>query len=1589
MEDRRQLEYYRDKVDEIRVGLRKFRAVGSTLPDSIAQLDLVGVLETLGHIRRRLDELATESQRALLLHHLRDLQTRVPCDSPLAILLGDGAAALEGPSGDDELEALLLLAEDAAATTSPADQALLWMELIHRVIRGLTDEPSTAPKALETQPSPRTSHSGSHATRATTLTANRDHPTADQTLHDTSRAIESEAPRSAHSAKPSHGAVPNVQRRGAGSTTQLVAPELPNLISIQRESYERFLQTGVNAADRDNAGLQAVFKSVFPIEDLSNRASLQFVSYDLEIPKCDVEECRERGMTYSAPLKVTVRLVVWDVDTETETRTVSNIKEQEVYFCEIPLMTQHGTFIVNGTERVVVSQLHRSPGIFFDAGISKTGSSSKTIFSARIIPNRGSWIDFEFDPKDILYVRIDRRPKLPATVLLRALGYSTEELLNHFYQKEKFILGADGSVTKETTEDLLRIQQASIDVVDAEGNMVCRAGKRFLEPAIRKMLRSGMLQEQVRVVEGKEQKVNVGVIPVAPESLLTQVFANSIEDVRTGAILVECNEEVTADAVALLRERDILEIETLFLADGLVGSGLRNTLLVDKTNTTEESIVEIYRRLRPSHPVSIDAAQKRFDRLFFDRSRYDLGSAGRMKVNQKLGRGISADQSTLTRDDILRAVQYLAGLKYNKGEVDNIDHLGNRRVRAVGELLENQYRVGLVRMEKAIKERMSLSEIEPLMPHDLINAKPVSAVIKDFFGSSRLSQFMDQVNPLSGVTHKRRLTALGPGGVTRRRAGFDIRDVHWTHYGRICPVETAEGLNFGLLTSLSTYARINEYGFIETPYRVSSEGSVTDQIGYRSALEEAEHVIAQAAAEVDENGRLVGDLVTARRCGEFALVPRHEVSLMDVSPSQMLSVSAALIPFIGHDAANRALMGSNMQRQAVPLLRAEAPLVCTGMERTVARDSGVSAVVRRAGVVDRVDATCVVVKTDSQGDSDEIDVDIYNLVKFTRSNQNTCMNQTPVVQPGDRVEEGDILADGAATSLGELALGQNAVVAFMPWQGYNFEDSILVSERLVKEDYFTSIHIEEFEVAARDTKLGKEEITRDIPNVGEEALRNLDEAGIVRIGAYVESGDILVGKITPKGETQVSPKEKLLRAIFGEKASDVKDTSLRAPPGVQGVVMGAQVFSREGVEKDSRALEIEVEAVTRITRDREEKVRTIRESASRQLVRLLDGSVSGARILDDDTGEELIGRGEAFTADNIGRLPFSQYEKITVQDGEDVEEEVWNLVDRVREKEDEIRERFEGKFERFQKGDELSPGVIKLVKVYVAIKRKLQVGDKMAGRHGNKGVISKILPVEDMPYLEDGTPVDVVLNPLGVPSRMNVGQILETHLGWAARGMGRQIGRLLEEQYNAEHLREYLKSVWRNDSTQAAIVDRASEDELWAIGRRQIRGVSSKAPPFAGPDEFEIKASLELAGEDADGQSVLFDGRSGERLANRVTVGVLYLMKLNHLADEKIHARSIGPYSSITHQPLGGKSRFGGQRLGEMEVWALEAYGAAYTLQEFLTVKSDDVAGRTRMYQSIVRGENLLEAGLPESFNGLVAELRALALDIELIEDTE
>jgi len=1384
----------------------------------------------------------------------------------------------------------------------------------------------------------------------------------------------------------------NFRYRSSYAKTPTVL-EVENLIEIQRRSYDQFLQPDVPPEDRQDIGLQAVFKSVFPIQDFSGHASLQFVSYELEVPKYDVDECRERGMTYSAPIKVVVRLVVWDVDSETDTRTVSNIKEQPVYFGEIPLMTENGTFIINGTERVVVSQLHRSPGIFFDSQRSKTGGH-KEIFSARIIPNRGSWIDFEFDTKDILYVRIDRRRKLPATVLLRALGYDTESLLNYFYESERIFRTDDGWM-KETTADLLFQQKATVDVVAPDGEVICRQGKKFLKNILRKMRKADMLGKRVEVIDGHEREIETGIIPVREEDLVGKVCAHDVVDMETGRILIETNQDVGEEGIAKVLAHGIDEFWVLFIDNLLVGSFLRDTLLVDKIESPEEAIVEIYRRLRSGDPPTYDTARQHFDNLFFNSERYDLSRVGRHKLNHKLNLDVPIDQTTLTREDILQVVKYLIDLKNNKGQVDDIDHLGNRRVRAVGELLENQYRVGLDRMGKAIKERMSLQEIEALMPNDLINSKPVSAVVKEFFGSSQLSQFMDQTNPLSEITHKRRLSALGPGGLTRERAGFDVRDVHPTHYGRICPIETPEGPNIGLIASLSTFARVNEFGFIETPYRTVKKGRVSEEIRYYDALEEEtapggyEHVIAQATSPTDKKGKFAGELVAARRGGDFAMVEAKEVTLMDVSPNQLVSVAASLVPFLENDDANRALMGSNMQRQAVPVIRTEAPLVGTGIERIVARDSGVTVTAKRAGVVESVDASRIVIKTE-QGVEDEIgaDVDIYNLTKFVRSNQNTCINQRPVVRPGDVVQAGDVIADGPATDAGELALGQNVIVAFMPWGGYNFEDSILISERMVKEDLYTTIHIEEFEVAARDTKLGKEEITRDIPNVGEEALRNLDEAGIVRIGAEVKQGDILVGKITPKGETQLSPEEKLLRAIFGEKAGDVRDTSLRVPPGVEGVVIGAQVFSREGVEKDLRAVAIEKEQVRRIERDRDEKLRTIRESALRQLARVLKGQRAATPVEHPETLEPIIDAGQEYTVEALRSIPVDYYDRISV-DAHEVEEQVWGITDQIRAKIDEVHERYRAKIERLKKGDELPPGVIKMVKIYIAIKRKLSVGDKMAGRHGNKGVISKILPIEDMPYLEDGTPVDLVLNPLGVPSRMNVGQILETHLGWAAHGMGRRIGEMIDQVYPVKELREFLAQAYSRDEEIVAFLKEASDDEVLQFANKYREGVTVATPVFSGASEDEIKETLEIAGFDTDGQTLLFDGRSGEAFHHRVTVGVMYMLKLHHLVDDKIHARSIGPYSLVTQQPLGGKAQFGGQRLGEMEVWALEAYGAAYGLQEFLTVKSDDVAGRTRMYESIVKGENVLEAGLPESFNVLVKEMQALALDIELIEDKE
>jgi len=1377
-------------------------------------------------------------------------------------------------------------------------------------------------------------------------------------------------------------------------TFQQVAPavDISNLIEIQRNSYEVFLQPSTDPRERNSNGLQGVFQGVFPIEDFSGKASLEFESYELEPPKYDVDECRERGMTFSAPIKVTVQLVVWEIDEETGDKSLANFIAQPVYFGEIPLMTENGTFIINGTERVVVSQLHRSPGIFFDSQKGKSGA--KEVLTARIIPNRGSWIDFEFDTKDILYVRIDRRRKLPATVLLRALEYDTESLLNYFYETETIVRTDDGWF-KKTTPDLLFQQKAAQDIIGPDGKVLCKQGKKFLKNVLRKMDQAGMFSDETRIIDGEERTVRIAMIPVREEDVVGSVCAFDIVDMNTGRIEVETNEEITEEGLAAIIATGVREFNVLFIDELAVGSAMRDTLLLDKITSTEEAIVEIYRRLRSSDPPTYDAAVTHFDNLFYNPERYDLSRVGRHKLNHKLRLDVPLDQTTLTRDDILSVVRYLIDLRNGKGFIDDIDHLGNRRVRAVGELLENQYRMGLERMGKAIKERMSLTEIETQMPNDLINSKPVSAVVKEFFGSSQLSQFMDQTNPLSEITHKRRLSALGPGGLTRERAGFDVRDVHTTHYGRICPIETPEGPNIGLIASLSTYARVNEFGFIETPYRRVSGGKVLDEVAFFDALDEEQkadgeaHIIAQANVEVAGNGDLVGSTVSARVAGEYSMVPPNDVSLMDVAANQLVSVAASLIPFLENDDANRALMGSNMQRQAVPVLRSEAPLVGTGIERIIARDSGVTVTARRSGIVESVDASRIVIKTDEVR-SEEIgaDVDIYNLTKFLRSNQNTNINQRPVVRPGDRIDAGDVIADGPATDMGELALGQNVIVAFMPWGGYNFEDSILISERLVQEDYFTTIHIEEFELSARDTKLGKEEITRDIPNVGEDALKHIDESGVVAVGAKVRPGDILVGKITPKGETQLSPEEKLLRAIFGEKAGDVRDTSMRVPPGVEGTVIGAHVFSREGVVKDSRALDIEADAVRRIERDRDEQLRTIRESAKRSLARLLNGHKATLPVHHPDSGNEIIAADDAYTLDNLSKLSIDLYDRIGVED-RDIEDAVWGLTDRVRAKLDEIQQRFRAKVKRLREGDELPPGVIKMVKVYVAIKRKLSVGDKMAGRHGNKGVISRTLPVEDMPYMADGTPVDIVLNPLGVPSRMNVGQILETHLGWAARGMGVRIGEMLDEAYEPEKLREYLRGCFKDQQDVMAFLESATGDDLRDFAQKYRRGVTIATPVFSGATEADIKEALATAQVDTDGQTQLFDGLTGDAFDHKVTVGIMYMLKLHHLVDDKIHARSIGPYSLVTQQPLGGKAQFGGQRLGEMEVWAMEAYGAAYGLQEFLTVKSDDVAGRTRMYESIVKGENTLEAGLPESFNVLVREMKALALDVELIEDKE
>ncbi|MBW1953178.1 MAG: DNA-directed RNA polymerase subunit beta [Deltaproteobacteria bacterium] len=1367
-------------------------------------------------------------------------------------------------------------------------------------------------------------------------------------------------------------------RRNFGKIERFI--EISNLIEMQKESYQRFLQNHVPPEAREDYGLQGVFKSVFPIWDFSGTASLEFVSYSFADPKYDVEECLQRGMTYEAPMKLTVRLVVYEVDQETGARSIRDIKEQEIYFGTIPLMTDHGTFIINGTERVVVSQLHRSPGLYIDHDRGKTHSSGKLLYSARLIPMRGSWIDLEFDHKDILYVRIDRRRKFPVTVLLKALGYSTEELLNIFFQTEKIYLEGE-TCRRKFIPDFLLNKKAVSDIVDPRtGEVMVKKLKKVTPASIRKMQEAG-----VEYLSGTSAE------------LINRVVAHDILDPQSGEVLVPCNDYITEEKLDLLRQRGVQELDLLYI-DGLnVSPCLRDTLAVDKTSNMREAILEIYKRLRPGNPPTLEVALNFFQNLFFKPEYYDLSPVGRLKLNLRLKRDLPLTHTTLTREDILYAVKELITQKDQEGPVDDIDHLGNRRVRAVGELLENQYRIGLVRMERAIRERMSLQDIDTLMPHDMINAKPVSAVVKEFFGTSQLSQFMDQTNPLSEITHKRRLSALGPGGLTRERAGFEVRDVHPTHYGRICPIETPEGPNIGLIVSLSTYARVNEFGFIETPYRVVEkkevngrvEPHVTKEVLYLSALDEGEHVIAQANAPLDSEGRFVSDLVSARKAGEFVMVHPKEVDFMDVSPNQLVSVASSLIPFLENDDANRALMGSNMQRQAVPLLTCNSPVIGTGMEGVVARDSGVTIIARRSGIVEDVDASRIVVRADNGGPEESNSlVDIYKLIKFQRTNQNTCFNQRPIVRRGERVEKGQIIADGPATAAGELALGKNVMVAFMPWGGYNFEDSILVSERIAKEDVYTSIHIEEFEILARDTKLGKEEITRDIPNVGEDALRNLDESGIIRIGAEVKTGDILVGKITPRGETQLSPEEKLLRAIFGEKAGDVRDTSLRVPPGIEGVIIDARVFSRKGIEKDSRSRSIEDEAVAKLQKDQGDELAILTHSFTHKLSDLLTGQKVESALEDERQGTVILEAGGEVTSELVAQLPMEYWRHISfAKPG--IEEQVDKLLDNYQEQLHLVNMIFEDKIERLRKVDELPPGVIKMVKVFVALKRKLAVGDKMAGRHGNKGVVSRILPVEDMPYFEDGTPVDIVLNPLGVPSRMNVGQVLETHLGWASQALGHQIGRMIDQFYQLDAIKNRLKRIYQNPAMDAWL-ENATHDDLRELWERYYKeGIYMATPVFDGATEEEIQTCLKEAGVPEVGKAKLFDGRTGEPFDREVTVGIMYMMKLHHLVDDKIHARSIGPYSLVTQQPLGGKAQFGGQRLGEMEVWAMEAYGAAYSLQEFLTVKSDDVAGRTRMYEKIAKGQYDLEAGLPESFNVLVRELQSLALNIELLEDQE
>ncbi|MAP12561.1 MAG: DNA-directed RNA polymerase subunit beta [Gammaproteobacteria bacterium] len=1332
--------------------------------------------------------------------------------------------------------------------------------------------------------------------------------------------------------------------------------DVPYLLAIQLSSYRSFLQADVAQHDRALRGLHAAFQSVFPIESYSGDASLEYGGYRLGRQIFDVKECQLRGLTYAASLRVTLRLVIYDK--EASGKVVKEQKEQEVYMGEIPLMTENGTFVINGTERVIVSQLHRSPGVFFEHDKGKTHSSGKLLFSARVIPYRGSWLDFEFDPKELVFVRIDRRRKLPATVLLRALGMEVDEILDIFFERSTFTVNAKALRLKLVPERL-RGETAMFDIADKDGKVIVEAGRRITARHVAMIKRA-----------------NLKTLAVDDDYAVGRVLAMDLVDTESGEVVANANDELTAETIAAIREAGIKSFDVIYTNDVDRGPFVSDTLRVDTTRTALEAQVEIYRMMRPGEPPTKDAAQTLFHNLFFSAERYDLSAVGRMKFNRRVGRDEVTGEGVLSKDDIVSVLSTLTDIKNGNGNVDDIDHLGNRRIRSVGEMAENQFRIGLVRVERAVKERLSLAESEGLMPQELINAKPVSAVVKEFFGSSQLSQFMDQNNPLSEVTHKRRVSALGPGGLTRERAGFEVRDVHPTHYGRVCPIETPEGPNIGLINSLAVYARTNEYGFLETPYRKVVKGKVTEDIEYLSAIEEGQYVIAQANADLNKKGELTEEFVTARNQNEFMLASPDSVNYMDVSPKQIVSVAAALIPFLEHDDANRALMGSNMQRQAVPTLRAEKPLVGTGIERTVAVDSGVTVVARRGGVVDSVDAGRIVVRVnDDETEAGEAGVDIYTLTKYTRSNQNTCINQRPLVRPGDLISRGDVLADGPSTDLGELALGQNMLVAFMPWNGYNFEDSILISERVVQEDRYTTIHIEELVCVARDTKLGPEEVTADIPNVSDSALSKLDESGIVYVGAEVKPGDILVGKVTPKGETQLTPEEKLLRAIFGEKASDVKDTSLRVSSGMNGTVIDVQVFTRDGVEKDQRARHIEEMELAKVKKDLQDQFRIVENDTYERLERLIAGKTA-------EGGPKGLKAGGRVTENYLSQLDRDQWFEIRLRN-DAANSQLEAAAEQLKQLRATLDELYDEKRVKLTSGDDLAPGVLKMVKVYLAVKRRMQPGDKMAGRHGNKGVVSMIVPVEDMPYMDDGTPVDIVLNPLGVPSRMNVGQVLETHLGWAAKGLGHKIGRMLNNHAKTQELRKELEAIYAIGGKSEDLKS-LSDDQLVELAENLRGGVPMATPVFDGAHESEIKAMLEMAGLPSSGQTALYDGRTGDKFDRDVTVGYMYMLKLNHLVDDKMHARSTGPYSLVTQQPLGGKAQFGGQRFGEMEVWALEAYGAAYTLQEMLTVKSDDVTGRTTMYKNIVDGDHRMEAGMPESFNVLMKEIRSLGIDIEL-----